>query len=247
MRMRTVKPAFFTDRITGRWPAEWLMVYVALWVLADDEGRFEWEEASIQGQLFPYKPDLDLGGILRSLQATGRVARYEVDGVHYGLLPTFKRHQKPNRPLPSTLPPPPCSEPSLSDHGGLTAVEESSGEEGRGSSALPAARHREVIDLFCRLWRELRGGKYLVAAKDGAAVKRLLARIAATPLAEIERRMRFAFADGWFAENGSLALFASRWSNYDRAHAVRTNGSAPPVARRIVDFDPDTKEPIYAD
>lgn len=250
MRIRSVRAALFTDRVTGRWPAEWVLVYVALWILADDEGRFEWEEDAIKGQLFPYRPDFDLSGILLSIQATGRVIRYEVDGVSYGVIPTFKRYQKPNRPLPSTLPPPPSSEDSVSTHGALTPGEERRGEEGRGDPASPAARHREVIDLWCRLWAGLRGGAYLIQPKDAAGVKRLLGRIQATPVAEVERRMRYAFADPWFAENGSLALFVSRWSNYDRPHAVRAvNGSAAPSSpqRLIVGFDPDTKEPRYAD
>jgi hypothetical protein len=77
-------------------------------------------------------------------------------------------------------------------------------------------RHKATIELWCRLWKSLRGGEYHVSgAKDGAAVKRLLSYQEATD-AEIEKRIRHAFTDQWFRSNGTLAVFVSRWSTLEK-------------------------------
>jgi hypothetical protein len=122
----------------------------------------------------------------------------------------------------------------------------------RSETARAAARrsqHRETIDLFVRLWRDLRGGEYRVAgAKDGQAVKVLLRFPEATPQ-EIERRMRIAFADPWFKQNGNLSTFVSRWSNLDRVgqtrpgDPVRLQSSAQ--GKRVVGYDETTGQLVY--
>jgi hypothetical protein len=132
MRIRSLKPEFFTDRVTGRWPAELALFYQALWVLADDEGRFEWEPEGIRGQLFPYRSLIDPCALMEELRKTGHVIKYSADGAYYGWLPKFKKHQHPNRPQESKLPDPslsthvPLTESSVSTHCKRSLVEESS-------------------------------------------------------------------------------------------------------------------------
>jgi hypothetical protein len=132
MRIRSLKPEFFTDRVTGRWPAELALFYQALWVLADDEGRFEWEPEGIRGQLFPYRSLIDPCALMEGLRKTGHVIKYSADGAYYGWLPKFKKHQHPNRPQESKLPDPslsthvPLTESSVSTHCKRSLVEESS-------------------------------------------------------------------------------------------------------------------------
>jgi hypothetical protein len=132
MRIRSLKPEFFTDRVTGRWPAELALFYQALWVLADDEGRFEWEPEGIRGQLFPYRSLIDPCALMEELRKTGHVVKYSADGVYFGWLPKFKKHQHPNRPQESKLPDPslsthvPLTESSVSTHYKRSLVEESS-------------------------------------------------------------------------------------------------------------------------
>jgi hypothetical protein len=221
VRIRSVKPEFFTDRVTGRWSLEMMAFYAALWCYADDEGRFEWEPDAIRGQLFPYKPDLDTESLLESIEASGRIERYEVDGVTYGLIVNFKKHQKPNKPVASKLPAP-RTEDERSPTVALPAGEEGRGEEQEGNTRSPEARvkgdarHNPTIDLFFNLWGELRGGKYRVQPKDAAGVARLLRDEPSVSLEEIERRMRLAFSDRFFSQNGSLAWFCSKWSNFDK-------------------------------
>lgn len=155
MRIRSIKPEYTTDRVTGRWALDLQMFYAALWCFADDDGRFEWEPDLIRAQLFPFHPDLDVDGFLNRLVEAKRVRPYEVDGIRYGLVINLKKHQKPNKPTPSRFPTPPgaLTESSGSAHGGLPepygsppvplpSVEEGRGEgigEGGGAVPEPAA------------------------------------------------------------------------------------------------------------
>jgi hypothetical protein len=142
MRIRSVKPEFFTDRVTGRWSFELAYFYSALWCLSDDEGRFEWEPEAIRGQLFPYRSGMNTGVLLEQLRKTGRAVKYVVDGQAYGWLPKFKNHQHPNKPQESKLPSPEgvTPEPLPEDSGNtpveLPPVEEGRGEERRGEERI---------------------------------------------------------------------------------------------------------------
>lgn len=85
---------------------------------------------------------------------------------------------------------------------------------------VPDTRHAKTIDLFCRLYSEHHGGaKYRVSAADAAACKRMLSWPEATD-AEIERRMRHAFADQFFRDKTpALRDFVSRWNSWAQAQA----------------------------
>lgn len=104
MRIRSVKPEFHKDRVTGRWDDSLKLFYIGLWNFADDDGRFEWEPDLIRSELYPYDPSKDVGDMLDRLRATGRVVSYTVEGQRYGAIPRFREHQHPERPRKSTLP-----------------------------------------------------------------------------------------------------------------------------------------------
>ena len=106
MRIRSVKPEFWTDRICGRWPADLKLFYVGLWNFADDDGRFEWEPQLIRAALYPFHPQTNVDGMLCQLRASGRVASYVVAGQRYGHIPRFREHQHPDKPRSSQLPEP---------------------------------------------------------------------------------------------------------------------------------------------
>jgi hypothetical protein len=130
MRIRTIKPEFFRDPdTTGRWPADLKMFYVGMWCVADDAGRFAWDEDLIGSDLFPFDRKADVGKLLARLVEAGVVVTYTVDGRKYGFLKNFSAHQKINRPTPSRLPDPSSgiTEPAVSHHGGLTAGKERKG------------------------------------------------------------------------------------------------------------------------
>lgn len=110
MRIRTIKPEFFMhadladiDSTTGL-PCR--LAYIGLWCAADREGRFRWRPRFLKAMIFPFA-DLDFGDVLSALERAGFIKKYEVDGEHYGLIPSFKTHQVINqREAQSKLPPP---------------------------------------------------------------------------------------------------------------------------------------------
>lgn len=55
MRIRQVKPAFWTDGKTGRLPAATRLFYIGCWMLADDAGWFDWSPAEIGAELYPFE------------------------------------------------------------------------------------------------------------------------------------------------------------------------------------------------
>jgi hypothetical protein len=196
LRIRSVKPEFFTDRISGRWPLDTMAFYVALWCLADDDGRFEWEPEAIRGRLFPFKPDLDVAAYLNQLESAGKVQRYTVDGLSYGLIPSFTKHQKPNRKVKSKLPPPPSTIGSLPSHDQLTPVVEGRVEEGSSEAPPTVDRTRPLSLRLEAAFLELRGAKYAHGgAKDTVALKRMLGWAEED---EIERRWRASLATQGF-------------------------------------------------
>ncbi len=130
MRIRAIKPEFWRDPdTTGRWPADLKLFYIGLWMVADDDGRFAWDEDLIASDLYPFDRTVDVGALLQQLLQADRVQAYSVGGRRYGFIHNFSKHQKINRPTPSRLPPPPegLTEHSLNTHGGLTAGKERKG------------------------------------------------------------------------------------------------------------------------
>lgn len=55
MRIRQVRPEFFTDPITGRLTPEVRLTYIGLWLVADDAGYLEWDVDQLGALLYPYQ------------------------------------------------------------------------------------------------------------------------------------------------------------------------------------------------
>lgn len=116
MRIRTIKPEFFTheglyelEKETGL-PIR--VAFAGLWCVADREGRFKWEPRRIGVSVLPYD-GIDFSRVLDALFTRGYVVRYRVKGDEYGSIPSFLRHQIiNNRERPSEIPEPsPAKEP----------------------------------------------------------------------------------------------------------------------------------------
>lgn len=110
MRIRTVKPEFFTHE--GLFDAEKAtklplrVAFVGLWCAADREGRFRWEPRRLGVQILPYD-GADFARVLDALATRGFVVRYASTQGEIGWIPSFARHQViNNRESDSQLPPP---------------------------------------------------------------------------------------------------------------------------------------------
>lgn len=124
-RIRTLKPEMWEDEKVGRLSRDARLLFVTLITLADDDGRFRALPAAILGHGFPYDYDapVELEGWMRELIGAGLVVLWWADGVLYGAIPGWSKHQKINRATSSSLPKPPrdtITEASLNGHGLLT-------------------------------------------------------------------------------------------------------------------------------
>jgi hypothetical protein len=109
-RIRTIKPGFF--RHADLYEAEKAsglplrIAFAGLWTAADREGRFKWRPRELKLDCLPHD-ELDFSRVLDALVTGGWLVRYEVDGVQYGAIPTWKDHQIiNNREMASDLPAP---------------------------------------------------------------------------------------------------------------------------------------------
>ena len=103
-RIRTIKPEFFTSEdIVSLTPLA-RVFYIALWCEADREGRLTWKPRTLKMRYLP-GDDCDIDVLAQELIDGGQIILYEVDGITYAEIPSFKRHQViNNRESESDLP-----------------------------------------------------------------------------------------------------------------------------------------------
>lgn len=108
MRIRTIKPEFFShDGVAALEPLARL-AFIGLWAVADREGRLRDNPRRLKVQILPYDDGVSFEAILDALSAGGFIVRYEVDGHRLIAVPGFLRHQRPTeREAMSILPAPP--------------------------------------------------------------------------------------------------------------------------------------------
>lgn len=142
MRIRTIKPEFFTheglyelEKETGL-PIR--IGFAGLWCAADKAGRFKWEPRRIGVGVLPYDA-VDYARVLDALFTRGYVMRYRVDGVEYGAIPSFAKHQFiNNKEKESSLPEP------TSENGVSTPIGKVKEGESKGRRVLDATVTREA-------------------------------------------------------------------------------------------------------
>lgn len=108
MRIRTIKPEFFTHE--GLYEAEAStglpirIAFAGLWCVADREGRFKWEPRRIGVQILPYD-GIDFSRVMDALTTRGFIIKYRVNDAWFGCIPSFLKHQViNNRESKSNLP-----------------------------------------------------------------------------------------------------------------------------------------------
>lgn len=106
MKIRSVRPEFFSDPIVAQMSMGARLLFIGLWCHVDDDGRGEYLPKRIEGDVFPLD-DVPFDVLWSELELLGRVVRYVANGAEFFVIPTFTRHQKPNRKYDSKLPAPP--------------------------------------------------------------------------------------------------------------------------------------------
>ena len=95
MRIRQVRPEFFTDPVTGHLPPAVQVTYIGLWCVADDAGYFTYDPDQIGALLYPYLSirvrTRRISENLAELERIGRLIRWDCGCAR---IPTFESHQK---------------------------------------------------------------------------------------------------------------------------------------------------------
>lgn len=153
-RIRTIKPETSEDEKLGQVSRDARLMFILLWTICDDHGRFRAAPVHLRSRLFGYD-DVSLTEVadwLGELAGIGRVRLYEVDGERYGVVANWTKHQridnasKPLYPEPPTVGdvPPPTSPRGVSANGespelATTDDEAPQSAENLGESPQPSA------------------------------------------------------------------------------------------------------------
>lgn len=104
-RIRTIKPEFWKNEVLGEMPAEFALLFIGLWNLADRRGFLEDRPKRIKAELFPYR-HVDIENGLEIL-CNGFIRRLLVDDIPYIQILNFQKHQHINmKESESTVPTP---------------------------------------------------------------------------------------------------------------------------------------------
>lgn len=95
MRIRQIRPEFFTDPVTGHLAPSVQVTYIGLWCVADDAGWLDWDVPQIGALLYPYKSvHARESLILKAGAELVAVGRLSVMDCGCALIPTLAHHQK---------------------------------------------------------------------------------------------------------------------------------------------------------
>ena len=157
MRIRTIKPTFFTH--DGLFEAEketglpLRVAFAGIWCACDRKGRFKWEPRRIGVSVLPYD-GVDFSRVLDALTTRGFLVKYRVNDVWYGAVPSWEKHQFVNpRETASEIP-----DVSVRDDDGRVpdacptredaSRKEGKGREGNNSPSDKPTKRNELMDAL---------------------------------------------------------------------------------------------------
>jgi uncharacterized phage protein (TIGR02220 family) len=113
MRIRSIKPEFWTDKRVASWDPFTRLFFIGLWSAADDHGRGSAEPVRLGAELFPYDLSRDsretlakVSGALATLSEGSRIELYEAGGEVFYQIANWTRHQRVDKPGKSRIPTP---------------------------------------------------------------------------------------------------------------------------------------------
>lgn len=168
MRIRTIKPEFWTDKRVASWDVFTRLLFIGLWSAADDHGRGSAEPERLSAELFPYDLSRDsrdtlarVSEGLRILSESGRIALYEVGEEAFYEVTHWTAHQRVDHPGKSRIPNVSEGKPIVSRHSReslatLSRLEQGTGireqgsgnrERGTGTFIASAAAERDLVEV----------------------------------------------------------------------------------------------------
>lgn len=142
VRARNLKPSLFKNELLAVADPLYTVIFEGLWCLADREGRLEDRPAKIHFDINPGRSFDTTERSLTWLHENGFILRYQVGGVRYIQVLTFKEHQNPHqKEPPSKIPAPEASTGLAPDLPGSdtiqASVEHGSGRASSSESPFP--------------------------------------------------------------------------------------------------------------
>lgn len=188
MRIRSIKPEFWTSDDIAALTWEDRLLFIGLWSYVADSGVGRDNTKLIAADLFPLEDDpIETLAIvsrgLASLSAAGLITRYRVGSKRFLHINEWSAHQKIDRPTRSPFPPPTCEdavfdepsretrEPSL--HGARDLGNKGSREQGSEGVSSDQSDHAEP-DRFEEFWDtyDKKDGRKRCEAAYQAALKK---------------------------------------------------------------------------
>lgn len=108
VRNRMIKPEFWTDERTGRLTDSSKIIFIAMFNIADDEGKLNGDLSYLLSTIYPYGncSKIRLRNSLEELKESCLIIPYSVKKFQYILIPNFNKHQRIDKPQTSKIPDP---------------------------------------------------------------------------------------------------------------------------------------------
>jgi hypothetical protein len=213
MRIRTIKPEFWTDKKVASWDHFTRLLFIGLWSAADDHGRGSAEAARLSSELFPYDLSRDpsetlarVAASLATVAESGRVTLYAADGETFYEVANWARHQRVDNAGKPKVPAPcdgtPINPRETRRESPRIAAGTGNREQGDGTGN----REQEGSKVARRFQPPTREELNLEAAKIGL------------PDSEVDKFAHYYGANGWKVGKSpmkswthALAGWATRW------------------------------------
>lgn len=162
MRIRTIKPEFWTHEDLARISDKGRLLAIALLNYADDDGYFNANTALVKAACCPLDESSNIPGMLLELSGIGYIRLFKGEGEkEYGWVTKFRDNQVINKHKPSKIKDL-CTIPYQD---GSKHVTLPAGKEGKGrdipASPEPASKKEKTtwVTPYYDLWLEIMGGK----------------------------------------------------------------------------------------
>jgi len=158
MRIRTIKPEFWTNEELSEISTEATLLAIGLLNYVDDEGYFNANNLLIKSAIFPIrKLSKSIDVLLKELQSINYiVCQNGTDGKTYGFVNNFTKHQVIQRPKVSKIKDLiAINDSSMINH---IQVNDASMQEGKGKERKGTGKGREQLgEISLDVWQEKKG------------------------------------------------------------------------------------------
>jgi hypothetical protein len=226
VRIRSIRPEFWTSEDMARLSWDERLIYIGLWSYVDDNGVGRDVPKLIAADLFPLDDDthgalMKVSTALKALAAGGQITRYEVDGKAFLHVRSWTKHQVINRPSKGRYPLPTCEDAITHDnnespHGTLSEPSVSGeGEKGRrGEGEKVKTRPPARADAAFDQWWVTYPKKVGKAAARKAYAKALKTTDADTIIAGLKAQLpKLLASEDRFRPNPATWLNEGRWDD----------------------------------